>query len=97
MMRRTTSRSLPSFFLSDDNWGHPFPHVLVRGDMRPHRSRWRGACRLAQTIILKEMRDMKIKSNVKAGYVRTPNHNQTVARGLKVKTNVKAGGGLIIE
>jgi hypothetical protein len=33
---------------------------------------------------------MKIKSNVKAGAL-SPNHNQTVARGLKVKTNVKAG------
>jgi hypothetical protein len=35
---------------------------------------------------------MKIRTKMKAGTVAlSPNHNQTVARGLKVKTNVKAG------
>jgi len=33
---------------------------------------------------------MKIKTHVKAGEA-TPQHNQTVARGLKVKTGIKAG------
>jgi hypothetical protein len=34
---------------------------------------------------------MRIKSNVKAGGLNSPNHNQTV-KGLRVKSRVKAGG-----
>lgn len=33
---------------------------------------------------------MKIKSKIKAGGV-SPNHNQTMARGLRIKSSVKAG------
>ena len=36
---------------------------------------------------------MRVKTNVKAGGIKVPqhNHNKTVANGLKVKTTVKAG------
>lgn len=34
---------------------------------------------------------LKVKTNIKAGGLRT-NHNETLVRGLKVKTSVKAGG-----
>ena len=34
---------------------------------------------------------MRIKSNVKSGWVSERNHNQTAVRGLKVKSGVKAG------
>jgi hypothetical protein len=34
---------------------------------------------------------MKTKTNIRAGGI-SPNHNETMVRGLKVKTNVKAGG-----
>ncbi len=37
---------------------------------------------------------MKIKTNVKAGAV-SPNHNQTVKRGLKVRSGVKAGAVIV--
>jgi len=43
-----------------------------------------------QHQFFKQRKYMKIKANVKAGYA-TPQHNQTMARGLKVKTGVKAG------
>jgi hypothetical protein len=33
---------------------------------------------------------MKIKANVKAGWI-DPNHNQTVKRGVRVKTNIRVG------
>jgi hypothetical protein len=34
----------------DDQFGHPFPPYLVKGEEHLHRSRWRGACRHNQTI-----------------------------------------------
>src|SRR5262249_32679362 len=83
--------TLEKFFRADDNFAHPFPPYLARGDECRHRSRWRGGCRLTQTASLNRRRSMKVKTNVKASGTH-PQHNQTVARGLKVKTNVKSGG-----
>lgn len=34
---------------------------------------------------------LKVKTNIKAGLIREPNHNQTVRKGLRVKANIKAG------
>src|SRR5262245_25646941 len=41
----------------------------------------------------REITDMKIKMNLKAGadVAVTQNHNQTVASGMKIKSNIKAG------